>query len=337
MPRIVSIPLNPVEQKQLIDLTKHAAHWRERQRAQTILWLSEGKTVAEVAKLQSRIPETIRLQRRHWQLYQFESIQEGHRSGRPSVLTNEHEQQIIEWVNANPLNAEQIRVKLHEQFGISVNANSIRKFLRQSGMVFKRTRHSLKKKRNQMAFEQAQQEIELLREQASRGEIVLGYVDETGFSASPDNRYAWTKQGETHQVDAVRSKRVNVMGCLLSTGQLITSCLHESVTSNWFYAYLTGVAQRVKQAFGVPLVLIVDNASIHRSRQMSSWRDLLEQEYSTSLYFIPAYSPELNRIEMVWRQMNYHWRDFKVMTANQIQNWVYQISKYFGNKYMFTF
>ena len=127
------------------------------------------------------------------------------------------------------------------------------------------------------------------------------------------------------------------MGCLLSTGQLITSCLHESVTSNWFYAYLTGVAQRVKQAFGVPLVLIVDNASIHRSRQMSSWRDLLEQEYSTSLYFIPAYSPELNRIEMVWRQMKYHWRDFKVMTANQIQNWVYQISKYFGNKYMFTF
>ena len=29
---------------QLILLTKQAAHWRERQRAQTILWLSEGKT-----------------------------------------------------------------------------------------------------------------------------------------------------------------------------------------------------------------------------------------------------------------------------------------------------
>ena len=44
------------------------SHWRERQRAQTILWLSEGKTVAEVAALQERIPETIRLQRRHWEL-----------------------------------------------------------------------------------------------------------------------------------------------------------------------------------------------------------------------------------------------------------------------------
>lgn len=63
---------------------------------------------------------------------------------------------------------------------------------------------------------------------------------------------------------------------------------------------------------------------------MSNWRQLLQDEYSTSLYFLPTYSPELNRIEMVWRQMKYHWRDFKVMAADQI-------STEFGCKYMFTF
>ncbi|MBT0888562.1 MULTISPECIES: transposase, partial [Acinetobacter] len=40
---------------------------------------------------------------------------------------------------------------------------------------------------------------------------------------------------------------------------------------------------------------------------------------STNLYFIPAYSPELNRIEMVWKQMKYYWRDFQVMTADKIE------------------
>ena len=55
MPRIVTVPLSLEQREQLILLTKHAAHWRERQRAQTILWLSEGKTVAEVARLQERI------------------------------------------------------------------------------------------------------------------------------------------------------------------------------------------------------------------------------------------------------------------------------------------
>ncbi|MEG3012119.1 MAG: transposase, partial [Pseudomonas sp.] len=114
----------------------------------------------------------------------------------------------------------------------------------------------------------------------------MGYVDETGFSATPDNRYAWTKIGDVHAVDAVRLKRVNVMGCLLSTGHLITSCLQESVNSRWFYAYLMGVAAQVKRSYQVPLVLIVDNASIHRSKQMVDWRKLLVQEYSTTLYFL---------------------------------------------------
>ena len=39
------------------------------------------------------------------------------------------------------------------------------------------------------------------------------------------------------------------MGCLLSTGHLITSCLQESVNSRWFYAYLMGVAAQVKRSY----------------------------------------------------------------------------------------
>ena len=89
----------------------------------------------------------IRLQRRHWELHRFESIQEGRRSGRPNTLTADYQVQILEWVNTSPLNAEQIRVKLHEKYGVSVSVETLRKFLRDSGMVFKRTRHSLKKKR----------------------------------------------------------------------------------------------------------------------------------------------------------------------------------------------
>jgi transposase len=157
---------------------KHAAHWRERQRAQTILWLSEGKTVAEVAALQERIPETIR-QRRHWELHQFESIQEGHRSGRPNTLTSNYQAQILEWVNTSPLNAEQIRVKLHEKHGVSVSVETLRKFLRDSGMVFKRTRHSLKKETRPHLDKRNSRLKHYVSKR--RGEIVLGYVDETGF------------------------------------------------------------------------------------------------------------------------------------------------------------
>lgn len=88
------------------------------------------------------------LQRRRWELYEFESIKEGHRSGRPNTLISDYQAKILDWVNTSPLNAEQIRVKLHEEYEVSVSVETIRKFLRDSGMVFKRTCHSLKKKRS---------------------------------------------------------------------------------------------------------------------------------------------------------------------------------------------
>ena len=53
MPRIVTVPLSLEQRAQLILLTKHAAHWRERQRAQTILWLSEGKMLPKLLRYKS--------------------------------------------------------------------------------------------------------------------------------------------------------------------------------------------------------------------------------------------------------------------------------------------
>lgn len=146
MPKIVTLLLNADQLKQLIHLSKHASHWRERQRAQTIIWLSEGKTVNEVALLQNRIPETIRFQRRLWLRKGLDSIAEGHRSGRPNTLTSQYRELILEWVKNDPLNAEQIRSKLFDLYHVSIPVMGIRKFLRESGMVYKRTRHSLKKK-----------------------------------------------------------------------------------------------------------------------------------------------------------------------------------------------
>ena len=81
MPRTVLTSLSPEEKEQLEYLTKHAAHWRERQRAQTILWLANGETVEQIAERQKRIPETIRLQRRRWKKDKFESIKEDHYLG----------------------------------------------------------------------------------------------------------------------------------------------------------------------------------------------------------------------------------------------------------------
>jgi transposase len=56
---------------------------------------------------------------------------------------------------------------------------------------------------------------------------------------------------------------------------------------------------RANRATGRRMVLILDNASYHHARLHNPWRETHVKRIS--LEFLPAYSPELNPIERVWK------------------------------------
>lgn len=84
-------------------------------------------------------------------------------------------------------------------------------------------------------------------------------------------------------------------------------------------------------------VLILDNASTHKSALVSShlaaWR-------SQGLYiqYIPAYCPELNLIECVWKQIKHHWlQPLDFLTPASLRSGLESILSQIGTKYRITF
>ncbi|MET8509925.1 transposase [Streptomyces sp. NPDC004787] len=53
-----------------------------------------------------------------------------------------------------------------------------------------------------------------------------------------------------------------------------------------------------------PRTVVLDNASAHVSRVIKDSRPLL-QKHGVTLFFLPPYSPELDRIERLWRSLKY--------------------------------
>lgn len=190
----------------------------------------------------------------------------------------------------------------------------------------------LEKKRDPERFEQARQELDELIQQAQRGEIELAYVDEAGFAAQPPNRAAWSKVGETHAVVAKRSQRLNVIGALLSSGRLLIARLWRSVEGLWFFGFLMALIERVNK----PLVVILDNASIHTAKALGPYWAMLEEK-GLRFYFLPPYSPELNRIEILWKKMKYEWLPFQSFTPEELEQAIEQIGAGFGSEYKLTF
>jgi putative transposase len=57
-------------------------------------------------------------------------------------------------------------------------------------------------------------------------------------------------------------------------------------------------------ASGVPRVVVLDNAGLHTSTVVRAARPGLAQ-LGIYLYYLPPYSPDLNRVETVFRQVKY--------------------------------
>jgi transposase len=162
--------------------------------------------------------------------------------------------------------------------------------------------------------------------------MVLAYLDEVGFSQIHPNRSAWTQKGERHLIEAKRGKRLNVMGALISTGELFTAKYWKTTTNETFIGFL-GL---LKNHVGKPLTVILDNASIHKAKCNRKIVKMLESQ-GLKLHFLPAYSPELNKIERLWHKMKYTWMAAKRRDADTLEADVEHILSNFGSAFQFGF
>lgn len=183
-----------------------------------------------------------------------------------------------------------------------------------------------------MAFDQARQDISRLRAQAQAGEIELAYVDEAGFAQTHPNRSAWTPVGEQHRIHAARGKRLNVVAALLSSGKVFSAKLWCTFNAKLFIGFV-GLLQKQTDK---PLTIILDNASIHKAKAIAPHLKYLRSQ-GVTLYFLPPYSPELNRIEKLWHLMKHTWMAVKHRDPSTLEADVDEILNNFGTTYNMAF
>ena len=198
------------------------------------------------------------------------------------------------------------------------------------------SRLSLKEKRNEQDFRDAQGVMSQLQEGARNGEIELLYFDEAGFSCLPNVQRSWSPLAQPHTADAsLGRKRVNVIGALDYVGNKLHFETHEhSVRREHVVSFIDSLAQSSdpqKYTF-----LTMDNASIHKNIDLAITQRWAEKNKFFLLY-IPPYSPELNLIEILWKHAKYHWRDFTSWTPASLVQEVRAILEGFGEKFHIGF
>ena len=145
--------------------------------------------------------------------------------------------------------------------------------------------------------------------------------------------YGWQNIGEYLSIDSSRSKRLNVLGIMSRKNHLETYVSTQSINSDVIVACINTFFPVVD----LPTVIVVDRASIHTSAAMfehlEEWK-----ERGITIFELPAYSPELNLIEILWRFIKYQW--IKIDAYSSWQSLVLSVEKIlreFGSKYVINF
>jgi transposase len=126
--------------------SKSRSDLRLRGRSQTILWFHEGVQAKEIACRLGLTLEAVYERRYRWHAKRLLSLRDAPGRGAPGKLSEEMLVDLKGWATEEALNARELLTRLQEKFDIQVHLNTVKNALKRAGCVWKRTRHSVKKK-----------------------------------------------------------------------------------------------------------------------------------------------------------------------------------------------
>lgn len=230
----------------------------------------------------------------------------------------------------------ELLVELQAQGLPAVSLATLRRLLKELGYCWKRLRRALRHQRDPVLFAFFEQELAHLRHAEARGELALVFADECRFSRYAPVPYAWQVRGQPPVELPAERDGCSVLGLWQAYApQQPLACwrLAGALTGEVFVAAIEEWSQTLTQ----PTVLVLDNASIHHAWQvhhaLPRWR-----ARGLQLQFLPAYSPHLNPIEILWHHCKHYWlKPADYQTEETLIDAVDRILSAVGQQYRITF
>jgi hypothetical protein len=152
--------------------------------------------------------------------------------------------------------------------------NQLKKLVKKLGWKWKRYRKSLKLERNEDLFQYFKLEIKELEKEVSNDKIDLLYFDGNGFYLNPNQPYGWLPTGQNIALPALQGKYWTVLAALNTRSERVieAQAYEGAANSECIIHFFDSLVNLIKKK----TVVILDNASIHKSKVVKSkekeWR-----------------------------------------------------------------
>lgn len=294
----MQLPISPADRDQLTKLHKSAKDKRTADRIKTILLFDKGYTQKEIACILLLDEDTVR----NWiKKYQSSSnlstyFKDNHLAY-CGKLNSCQLDQVGKYIRENIItDVKQVITFVKEQFGITYSKSGMNSLLHSLGFTYKQlslfpTKANVDEQRQ---FTRMYQDIH--NNLQDQEEIV--FIDGAHPQHNTKSSKAWIENGTEKYIKTNTGRnRLNLNGAYNPTNQDVIIVEDSTINAQSTIKLFDQIQEKYPQAKCI--YTFADNAKYHRSKLVKEYL----KDSRIELIYLPAYSPNLNLIERLWKFM----------------------------------
>lgn len=270
-------------------------------RTKALIAYYKGNNTASIASCYDVSERSLKNWIKNFERFGGKSLEDAPREGRPPKLTKEQGEElkriIVEdsqrvWV------ARHVFFLLSTVFGVVYSGKYLPEILKKLGLSFHKAVHYLIKRDSEKRREWIKTILPQIYQDKIRNGWRVFYQDEVGFQSEGTLAYTWGIRGK--QIDIKnygRHGRLNLIGAFeLGSGMFHSILTSFTVNACRFRRFICSLKRQLRNE---KIILICDNAKFHKANWLTDW--VKNQSAWLRLEFLPAYSPDFNPIERLWK------------------------------------
>lgn len=226
---------------------------------------------------------------------------EDKRGGSQSFLSQEQSQQLITHLSSHIyVNVKPIIEFTYKNFGVCYTTSGMTKWLKHHGFRYKKPK-GVPAKADKFKQEKFR---EFYEKNLKNTEEAVYFMDASHPTMATKKAFGWIQKGKNKVLpDTANRYRVNIVGAVDIKTKKIVHHFYQTVNSDSIILFLKDLLKKDKELHQQQrkIHIVLDQGRYHCSKKTLEFVDAQQQ---LVLHFLPAYSPNLNPIERLWKILN---------------------------------
>lgn len=195
---------------------------------------------------------------------------------------------------------DMVRELIRREFGVALSAVTVGRTLKALGLSAQKPLYRAWQADPEAVAAWKQTEYPKIAAEAKAAGATVFFADEASVRSDYHAGTTWAPVGRTPVVASTGARfSVNMISAVSAQGALRFSIIEGTLTAPKFIDF----AKRLLQDAPGPVFLILDGHPVHRSKAVTAFA--ASTEGRLKLFRIPAYSPQLNPDEWVWKNVKH--------------------------------